>query len=52
MTAPIKTSKPGKSQIMLNLPFYPNENVCVAKVLTNYLDRTKDLRKNVNYLLI
>ena len=33
-------------------PFYPNENVCVAKALTNYLDRTKDLRKNVNSLLI
>ena len=40
ITAPIKTSKPGKSQPMLNLPFYPNENVCVAKALTNYLYRT------------
>ena len=52
ITAPIKTSKPGKSQPMLNLPFYPNENVCVAKALTNYLYRTKNLRKNVNSLLI
>lgn len=49
----IKTSKPGKNQPVLILPFYKeNRNICPANTLQYYLERTKDLRKNTSCLFI
>lgn len=49
----IKTSKPGKNQPVLILPFYKeNLNVCPASTLQCYLSRTKDLRCNTTSLFI
>lgn len=49
----IKTSKPGKVQPTLNLPFYKdNLNICPATTLQSYLERTKELRGNTLFLFI
>lgn len=49
----IKTSRPGRAQPMLKIPFFmENPSRCVAKALLNYIDVTKDLRKKNEYLFI
>ena len=49
----IKTSKPGRSQPVLILPFFKkNPNICPAKTLQCYLKRTENLRKNITVLFI
>jgi len=49
----IKTSKLGKKQPVLILPFYrENLNICPANTLQYYLERTKDLRMNTSLLFI
>lgn len=49
----IKTSKPGSKNPMLHLPFF-NEipEICPARTLEEYLNRTKSIRKRTIKLLI
>lgn len=50
----IKTSAPGRESPLLSLPYFTeNPNVCPAKTIQDYLERTRDLRPmGVNNLLI
>lgn len=49
----IKTSRTGNNQPALYLPFfYQKPEICPARTLLAYLDRTKTLRGNCNYLFI
>lgn len=49
----IKTSKSGRSQLVLTIPFYKEDpKVCVASVLKQYLDRTRKLRNDIKELFI
>ena len=50
--APIKTSKPGRNQPTLILPFFKDKKICAAKTLLDYLDRTKEIRGNEVKLFI
>ena len=50
--AQIKTSKPGRAQPTLILPFFENKNVCAATALLDYLKRTHQLRNNNQNLFI
>lgn len=51
--ARIKTSKPGKNQPTLVLPFYEeNVKICAALTLQSYILRTRCLRKNIENLFI
>lgn len=52
ITEAIKTSKTGRNQPLLRLPFYENENICAARALEVYIDRTKDIRKNTDSLFL
>lgn len=43
----IKTSRPGFAQPLLQLPFFNEKpEICPAKALSSYIDRTKSLRKS------
>lgn len=49
----IKTSKPGKEQPVLTLPFIKKpQEICVASILLQYMQRTKDLRTTTDHLFI
>ncbi|XP_045763967.1 uncharacterized protein LOC123866438 [Maniola jurtina] len=49
----IKTSRPGSAQPYLNIPFYKDRpEICPAKTLVTYIDRTKPLRNNEKVLFI
>ena len=49
----IKTSKPGKVQPILVIPFFKNNlSICPAATLTSYLKRTKILRNEENKLFV
>lgn len=49
----IKTSRPGSSQPTLCLPFFLDKpEICPAKTLTMFLEKTKDLRTSHEYLFI
>lgn len=49
----IKTSKPGRHQPTLIIPFYEkNVNICPARSLQMYIENTKDLRNEINSLFI
>lgn len=50
---PIKTSGPKRSQPVLVLPYFnKNNKVCAAYTLRCYIDKTKDLRKDIKFLFI
>ena len=42
----VKTSKPGKDQPVLILPYFDNVKLCVATTLNEYIKRTKILRNS------
>lgn len=49
----IKTSKPGKEQPVLTLPFMrQTQEVCVATILLHYLQRTQGLRSSTENMFI
>ncbi|KYN29546.1 hypothetical protein ALC57_01011 [Trachymyrmex cornetzi] len=49
----IKTFKPGSKQPLLVLLIYEKDpNICPVRTLQIYLQKTKDLRKNINSLFI
>lgn len=49
----IKTSRVGVAQPSFSLPFFKErKGACVATVLLKYIERTKDLRGNEDYLFI
>lgn len=49
----IKTSKSGKNQPVLSLPFYEKDtNICSSNILLCYITRTKELRVNKTVLFI
>ena len=48
----IKTSKPGRVQPNLILPFYKNKNICAATALLDYLERTELIRNREQKLFI
>ncbi|OXU18778.1 hypothetical protein TSAR_005755 [Trichomalopsis sarcophagae] len=49
----IKTSGANRKQSCLVLPFYKkNRKICAASTLQHYLEKTKDLRSNINSLFI
>lgn len=50
----LKTSKVGKEQPLLHLPFYKQQpELCVASLLQDYLDKTKAIRpKDEEYLFL
>lgn len=50
--AQIKTSKPGRKQPVLILPFFSNKDICVAQTLKYYIDRTKNLRNDNDTLFL
>ena len=52
ISAPIKTSKPGRCQPLLVLPFFENADICVAQALIDYVERTKVMRKKEVKLFI
>jgi len=45
ITDRIKTSKPGRKQPLLVIPFYSEKKICVAQTLTDYMAATKNLRE-------
>ncbi|CAG5108790.1 Protein of unknown function [Cotesia congregata] len=49
----IKTSRPGKEQPILTVPFFKKrEKLCVASIMLKYLERTENLRSNSDKLFI
>ncbi|XP_050512905.1 uncharacterized protein LOC126888594 [Diabrotica virgifera virgifera] len=49
----LKTSGYNKSQPFLIIPFFDNDtNICVARTLVAYLERTRELRGSCQYLFI
>nr|CAH7758163.1 unnamed protein product [Callosobruchus chinensis]CAH7759505.1 unnamed protein product [Callosobruchus chinensis] len=49
----LKTSGKNKAQPNIRLPFFPNAQLCVAKTINNYLEKTEQLRNSqTNNLLI
>ncbi|XP_077263344.1 uncharacterized protein LOC143898093 [Temnothorax americanus] len=51
--ARIKTSRPGREQPTLLIPFYPqNRDICVASTLEAYMERTRELRGRCTSLFI
>ncbi|XP_044591535.1 uncharacterized protein LOC123269765 [Cotesia glomerata] len=49
----IKTSRPGKEQPILTVPFFKErEKLCVASIMLKYLERTENLRSNSDKLFI
>lgn len=54
ITDKIKTSGIGRAQPILEFPFFNNEpNLCVAKTLIEYLNKTKDVRlQNSEFLFL
>lgn len=49
----IKTSRVGVNQPTLHLPFFSQKpQICPAKTLLAYLDKTRGLRRDCNYLFI
>lgn len=48
----IKTSKPGAKQPSAFFPYFKNKpNLCIAKTIVHYINRTRDIRKD-DYLFI
>ena len=48
----LKTSKPGRHYPPILFKPYTNPQICVIKHIRHYIDRTKELRKNKNYLFL
>lgn len=49
----IKTSGPGRYQPILQLPFFVNKpTLCVASTVLSYIDKTKNIRKDIDQLII
>ncbi|XP_066596921.1 uncharacterized protein [Prorops nasuta] len=49
----LKTSGPGRAQPLLLLPFFQEDsNLCAARTLSEYLNRTSQFRENIETLFI
>lgn len=49
----VKTSRPGANQPLLVIPFFEERReICPGRTLISYINATKDLRKNCDYLFI
>ncbi|VEN47073.1 unnamed protein product [Callosobruchus maculatus] len=53
ITDPVKTSFSSKDQPFLNLPFFTeNPNICPASAVIQYIEATKEIRNNEDFLFL